>query len=437
MSIYSGVIAIAFLSLGFAIVFASFLIKNKIGLFYKIPSQFLLISGSIFFSLGLLEFSLSVSNSNWESDRSFPPAPEFLVKYRASSYTLIHKSILYIAPPSSYMNRDFSGFRTFGVRYETNEMGFREKEFQLKKADGKFRILIFGDSFTFGIGVHESQRYTNVLETMLNRLTQDKRFEVLNFGMPGYSTDQEHDMMKAILKIVDCDLVILGFCCNDLNITTQKVLKENTTLNIVKKPFPFTFNLNGTEVPIYQNHKRNFNNLPEEEPSIFFSDKNWYENSMIYRFLEQRTNININGKLPNRVRWNYALNEFRGINRLTKQYKLPRPVVVLLNFGNVDPHKNNFRYPKGELAQYIRLYQFVGKELKQEGFHVVDTLPLFKKFSGMSMANSEWEHHPNYLGHYIYAKSIADSLIINELIDLREINCALYDCSDLDTFKQF
>ena len=171
MSIYIEVIAIAFLSLGFAMVFASFLIKSKIGLFYKIPSQFLLISGSIFFLLGLLEFSLSVSNSNWESDRSFPPAPEFLVNFGASSHTLIDKSILYIAPPPSYMNPDISGFRTFGVPYETNEMGFREKEFQLKKPDGKFRILVFGDSFTFGIGVHKSQRYTNVLETILNRLT--------------------------------------------------------------------------------------------------------------------------------------------------------------------------------------------------------------------------------------------------------------------------
>jgi|TARA_B110000467_G_scaffold87943_1_gene79501 hypothetical protein len=88
--------------------------------------------------------------------------------------------------------------------------------------------------------------------------------------------------------------------------------------------------------------------------------------------------------------------------KLTKENNLPPLVVTLLLNGSVDPKKNNFKSPVCELAQMIELYKYVGESLSKEEIHVVDTLPLFKKYSGMSMAISEWEIHANYLGHYIY-----------------------------------
>ena len=101
---------------------------------------------------------------------------------------------------------------------------------------------------------------------------------------------------------------------------------------------------------------------------------------------------------------------------LTKEYQLPPLVVVMLLHGFVDPQKNNFIQPKGELAQELRLFKFVGDELEANGFYVVDPLPYFQKYSGMAMAISEWEPHPNYLSHYIYAQSIFDGLIQQRLI---------------------
>ena len=164
------------------------------------------------------------------------------------------------------------------------------------------------------------------------------------------------------------------------------------------------------------NNFRNISTIPPIEPKEFSKVRKWYQKTNIYKFFEIRTNINLERKLPNQARWEYALNEFKGMKSLTQKHNLPPPIAVLLNYGFIDGKKNNFNNPKGELAQTIHFYQFVGKELKKEGFHIVDTLPLFKKYSGMSMATSEWEHHPNYLGHYIYAKSIAEYLLSNNLI---------------------
>ena len=44
---------------------------------------------------------------------------------------------------------------------------------------------------------------------------------------------------------------------------------------------------------------------------------------------------------------------------------------------------------------------------------------IFKQYSGMAMTTSEWERHPNYLGHYIYAQSLKNYLQTNDLIPSR------------------
>ena len=358
--------------------------------------------GSIIFSLALVELLLKSSNP---SKSLIPEVPSFLKFYQANSHFLIKGSILYVIPAKKE-------FRNFGYKFKTNSWGFREKEFIDKKKNDVFRILVFGDSFTFGFGIDDDHRYTNVLEELLkiNYINS----EVLNFGMGGYSTDQEHDLMKIVLEKVECDLVIIGFCCDDLNITTKKSLLSFTDIGKFDKDYKE--NELSQNKKFESNNLRNLGTILHNESEEFYKVKKWYQNTNIYKFFELRSNVNIEGKIPNSARWNKALDEFRGIKQLTQKYNLPPPMALLLNYGLVDPKKNNFNHPKGELAQNIHFYQFVGKELKKEGFHIVDTLPLFKKYSGMSMATSEWEHHPNYLGHYIYAKSIKDYILKNSLI---------------------
>ena len=339
-------------------------------------------------------------------EKKILPAPDILIKYKVNPHIFVPNSILYVVTPSKE-------YRSFGHGFKTNSFGFRDKEFSLKKRKNTFRILVFGDSMTFGVGIDTDHRYTNLLEEMLN-IKEKGRYEVLKFGMGGYSTDQERDLMEAILKVVECDLVIVGFCCDDLQMTTKKKLASYTNLGQFDRMNMDNINI---KYDVFYNSKRNLKTIPYDEPKSFGSPRPWYKESILFKyFLEQRTNINIEEKLPNSARWNYNLNELKKMKAVTEKYKLPKPVVVLLNYGSVDPDDNDFVNPVGELAQYIHFYKFVGNRLRNEGFNVVKTLPLFEKYSGMSMAVSEWEFHSNYLGHYIYAKSIYDYLISHGLI---------------------
>jgi hypothetical protein len=377
----------------------------------KLIKNISLLLCSLIFSIGAVEGLLFIFYEYGLPKRKFQPAPAILMKHEGNSHILVKNSILYV-------NRPMSNYRTFGYKFSSNFLGFREKNFSLKKTNNTFRILVFGDSFTFGIGIDSDHRYTKLLGEMLNTLGSNTVFEVLNFGMGGYSTDQEHDLIKAILKIVECDLIIIGFCFNDLSVTNKASLSVFADIGDNGYEFPYHFIRNKKRLNIFENKKRNFNSINSTEPLKFSDKKEWYQKTNVYQFIEHRTNINLNGKLPNTARWEYALREFRGILSLTQNYNLPSPILIPLIFGDIDPDRNNFKNPKGGLAQLIRLYQFVGTEVKNEGYKVVDTLPLFEKYTGMSMATSEWETHPNYLGHYIYAKATFDFLIANKIISL-------------------
>ncbi len=411
MEINSWIYFIGFELLGVLLLLAPFLLSIK-NIKLKLLGNICIFFSATFFSLGLFEPLLFYINKNSKSE--FPTPPEILASHKSHSHNLIKNSILYILPPY-FVPPHHGKFRTFGHSFTTNHLGFREKRFSNKKNKNSFRILIFGDSLTFGVGIDNEHRYSNLLEEMFRINYPQHNVEVLNFGVPGYSLDQEHELIKAILKIVECDLVILGVFWNDFQITTQKILTDYTRLKHGEPPQPFYQKINGKNVPIFESKTRNFNSIKNNFNKIPKLTKPWYKKTLSFRFLEKRTNININGWIPSPFIWDLTIKEFIGIKNLTIQHGLPKPVSVLLNIGNVDPGKNNFHSPKGDMAQTIRMYEFVGDKLKKEGFDVVETLPLFKKYSGMSMAASEWEGHPNYLGHYIYAQSIYDFLTSKNL----------------------
>jgi hypothetical protein len=81
--------------------------------------------------------------------------------------------------------------REFRYRVETNSLGLRGPEIAPPPAPGGQRILLLGDSFTFGWGVDDPQTYGRVLERRLTARRPGQAVEVLNAGVPAYSTRNE------------------------------------------------------------------------------------------------------------------------------------------------------------------------------------------------------------------------------------------------------
>lgn len=105
------------------------------------------------------------------------------------------------------------------ARVRTNSCGMRDVERKIARGPGVYRIALLGDSFAFGWGVEQEQTFAARLESNLNRLAAGKlRFEVLNFGVPGYSTFQEVKQFREKGLEFEPDEVVVYFIENDFGL---------------------------------------------------------------------------------------------------------------------------------------------------------------------------------------------------------------------------
>lgn len=97
----------------------------------------------------------------------------------------------------------------YDVVYHIDESGFRAGTPEKKTGQ---RIAVLGDSFTFGLGVADSETFVSLLN-----VNNEIQSTFLNLGVPGYSTDQEYLLFKQIGKSIDVDAVLLiVYMANDL-----------------------------------------------------------------------------------------------------------------------------------------------------------------------------------------------------------------------------
>jgi lysophospholipase L1-like esterase len=105
-------------------------------------------------------------------------------------------------------------FRTheFSYRVRTNSLGFRDREFAVKKT-AKVRILAIGDSFTFGFGVEGNQAWPKVLEARLRAAGED--VEIANLGRPGSSPRGYAAVAEKAIPVLKPDFVIVAMLQGD------------------------------------------------------------------------------------------------------------------------------------------------------------------------------------------------------------------------------
>lgn len=99
-----------------------------------------------------------------------------------------------------------------------NSKGIRGPEYSYEKDHNEYRILVLGDSFAHGYTVEFSEMFSEVLKRRLNshRSNWNKRFQVINTGTGGWSTDQELLFFQNEGKKYTPDLTVLLFCSNDV-----------------------------------------------------------------------------------------------------------------------------------------------------------------------------------------------------------------------------
>ena len=106
------------------------------------------------------------------------------------------------------------------VPYRINEDGFRGPRHARPKPAGVFRIVVMGDSVSFGYGVAEPESWPRLLEASLDGQASGlpgPEVEVVNLGVGGYNAFNEARLFEDVGLGYQPDLVLVQFCINDLN----------------------------------------------------------------------------------------------------------------------------------------------------------------------------------------------------------------------------
>lgn len=137
-----------------------------------------------------------------------------------------------IRPNSEFWHTSPDGSWKFTI----NKQGFRNyRNFGYDKPDGTIRIITLGDSHTFGVEVRQDYTFSAIIEKWLNN--QGYNAEVMNAGVPGFSTAEELLFLENEGIKYKPDFIVLGFYANDFedNIKADFFkLEENGNLVIQK-----------------------------------------------------------------------------------------------------------------------------------------------------------------------------------------------------------
>ncbi len=94
----------------------------------------------------------------------------------------------------------------FSVEVRTSSWRLRGPE---PVSDGTAaRVLVIGDSFSFGWGVEQEERYSEVLQALLG--AEGRGVEVVNAGYWGYSFDQQYLLLRELLELSSSRLLVVG-----------------------------------------------------------------------------------------------------------------------------------------------------------------------------------------------------------------------------------
>ena len=103
-----------------------------------------------------------------------------------------------------------------------NSVGWRDQEYTVEKPNDTVRIMMLGDSVTFGWGAPPEGVTSNILESILNENGHPQQYEVLNTGIGNTNTAMQAAYFTHEGFRYKPDIVVLNYFINDAEPTPSR-----------------------------------------------------------------------------------------------------------------------------------------------------------------------------------------------------------------------
>ena len=331
-----------------------------------------------------------------------------LRSFRAQAQSSMHELDLGdIVQPSRYpgivyeLRPNVRG-RFIGQPVLINSQGLHDYEYSRHKEPGTFRIVGVGDSSLFGWGVPFEESSLKRLERRLNDQSRPRKFEVIDFAVPGYNTAMEAEtFVKRCLEYAP-DLVLLNFNTNDYDV--PNFMRRPGDMATLRRSYLFDL-----AYSVYDGVM----GLERQPPPFDFLNRT--------TALRQAEHLDEDPALPDEYRYMVgAKGVVRALERLAAaahERTIPFVVFTVKAYPGLDS-----KYERDELRDGQR--ELLERESRRLGFHFLNTYPYYlnylKQHPNANLATvfalSEADGHPNGLAHSIDAQAIFDYLVDRRLL---------------------
>jgi len=145
--------------------------------------------------------------------------------------------------PGRYTSSSFTGYKltpNWELNHDTlkekiNSLGFKNQEININKDKGTYRIICIGSSLVYGKGNNDSTWPYYLGQIFDSNISSTQNIEVINAGVPGYTS--YHTLTQTITKLIDLepDLIISYQLFTDLwyydNFKKDVIIGDNFSFN--------------------------------------------------------------------------------------------------------------------------------------------------------------------------------------------------------------
>jgi len=142
------------------------------------------------------------------------PAPSGTAIFNERFYVYDRDLVVRLRPG---LRENFTAIRPdLDATVTTNDQGFRGDPFSPPDPDA-LRIVVLGDSVSFGLGVDDAAAWPAVMQELLQARSRGRAVQVRNLAVPGYSTFQGRIMYQRYVTDGNFDpqIVVFAFGFND------------------------------------------------------------------------------------------------------------------------------------------------------------------------------------------------------------------------------
>lgn len=336
--------------------------------------------------------------------------PEFQVVFRESIQASDDPVLIYGLRPGAPDRND-----------RISADGLRDREHDRMKPAGVIRIAAIGDSITFGNGVRRDASWPKHLETLLGerRAADGVRFEVLNFGVPGYNVEQVAERLRSEALAFDPDLVIYGYSLNDPQAssveadalrTLQDAYRGSTEAGLARWLAHSRLFLLSRQVAFERAKPELIGKRPPLDPGFEAQKRGAHE-----RYFRE-----IHTEDESAARFHRGLDALAAV---AAEHHLPVLVVIFPLFGDGD----------GGPESVADVHELVRTEAARRGFAVLDLLPVYttaKRATGDDLSVDFM--HPNPLGHRVAANALLAWMCRAQWLPKDSVDCARAPADPVD-----